>query len=85
VVHVLLVVSLFLPFVFCGVPVFPCVPVSWPFWGLGFCVVFVLPILLIVALGLAFDGLLGLMVAMVVVVQVLGLPAQVFRGVLSQR
>ena len=38
----LLAVSLFLPFVFCGVPVFPCVLVSWPFEGLGFCVVVVL-------------------------------------------
>ena len=32
----LLVVSLFLPFVFCGVLVFPCVLVSWSFGGLGF-------------------------------------------------
>jgi hypothetical protein len=31
-------------------------------------------------LGLAFDGLLGLMVAVVVVVQVVGLPVQVVRG-----
>ena len=38
----LLAVSLFLPFVFCGVLVFPCVPVSWSFGGLGFCVVIVL-------------------------------------------
>ena len=38
----LLVVSLFLPFVFCGVLVFPCVPVSWSFGWLGFCVVIVL-------------------------------------------
>ena len=38
----LLAVSLFLPFVFCGVPVFPCVLVSWSFGGLGFCVVIVL-------------------------------------------
>ena len=38
----LFVVSLFLPFVFCGGPVFPCVTVSWSFGGLGFCVVIVL-------------------------------------------
>ena len=38
----LLVVSLFLPFVFCGVLVCPCVPDSWSFGGLGFLVVFVL-------------------------------------------
>ena len=76
----LLVVSLFLPFVFCGVPVFPCVPVSWSFGGLGFCVVIVLLVLLRVALGLASDGLLGLMASVVVVVQVLGLPVQVVRG-----
>ncbi len=37
-------------------------------------------VLLRVALGLAFDGLLGLMVAVVVIVQVLGLPVQVVRG-----
>ncbi len=41
----LLVVSLFLPFVFCGMLVFPCVPVSWSFGGLGFWVVFALLIL----------------------------------------
>ena len=76
----LLAVSLFLPFVFCGVPVFPCVPVSWSFGGLGFCVVIVLLVLLGVALGLASDGLLGLVVSVVVVVQVLGLPVQVVRG-----
>ena len=38
----LLVVSLFLPFVFCGVLVCPGVPVSWSFGGLGFWVVIVL-------------------------------------------
>ena len=38
----LLVVSLFLPFVFCGVMVFPCVPVSWSFGELSLCVVIVL-------------------------------------------
>ncbi len=75
----LLVVSLFLPFVFCGVPVFPFVPVTWSFGGLGFCMVIVLLVLLRVALGSAFGGLLGLMVS-VVVVQVLGLPVQVVRG-----
>ncbi len=78
-VHGLLVVSLFLPFVFCGVPVFPCVPVSWSCGGLGFCMVIVLLVLLGVALGLAFDELLGLMVSVVVVVQVLGSPVQVVR------
>ena len=31
----LLVVSLFLPFVFCGGPVFLCVAVSWSFGGVG--------------------------------------------------
>ncbi len=76
----LLVVSLFLPFVFCGVLVFPCVPVSWSCGGLVFWVVFVLLVLLRVALGLAFDGLLELVVSVVVVVQVLGLPVQVVRG-----
>jgi hypothetical protein len=80
VVHWLLVVSLFLPFVSCGVPVFPCLPVSWSFGGLGFCMVIVLLVLLRVALGLAFDELLGLMVSVVVVVQVLGSPVQVVRG-----
>ena len=79
-VHGLLVVSLFLRFVFCGVPVFPCVPVSWSFGGLGFCVVIVLLVFLRVALGLAFDELLGLMVSVVVVVQLLGSPVQVVRG-----
>ena len=42
VVHGLLVVSLFLPFVFCGVLVFPCVLFSWLFGELGFWVVIVL-------------------------------------------
>ena len=76
----LLVVSEFLPFVLCGGLVFPCVPVSWSFGGLGFWVVIVLLVLLRVALGLAFGGLLELVVSMVVVVQVLGLPVQVVRG-----
>ena len=75
----LLVVSLFLLFVFYGMLSFPCVPVSWSFGGLGFWVVFVFLVLLGVALGSAFGGLLGLMVS-VVVVQVLGLPVQVVRG-----
>ena len=71
---------MFLPFVFCGVLVFPCVPFSWSFGGLGFWVVFALLVLLRVVLGLAFDGLRGLMVSAVVVVQFLGSPVQVVRG-----
>jgi len=77
----LVVVSLSLLFVFCGVLVFPCVSVSLSFGGLGFWVVFVLLVLLRVALGLAFDGLLDeLMVSVVVVVHVLGSPVQGVRG-----
>ena len=75
-----MVVSLSLPVVFCGGPMFPCVRYSCSLGGSGFCVSFVVLVLLRVALGLAFDGPLGLMVAVVVVVQVLGLPVQVVRG-----
>ncbi len=62
----LLVVSLFLPlfFVVCW-----CSPVCLfhgHLGGLGIWVVFVLLVLLRVALGLAFDGLLGLVVSVVV-------------------
>jgi hypothetical protein len=70
----------FLHFVFCGSPVFPCVSVTRSFGGLCFCVVFVLLVLFGVALGLAFDGSLGLMVSVVVAVQVLGSHVQVVRG-----
>ncbi len=79
-VHGLLVGSLFLPFVFCGGPVFPCVSVSWSFGGLGFCVVFVLLVLLRDDLGLAFGGPRGLMISVVVAAQVLGSHVQAVRG-----
>ena len=71
---------MFLPFTCCGGPVFPCVPVSWSFGGLGFCVVFVLLVLFRDVLGFAFGGSLGLMISVVVAVQVLGSHVQAVRG-----
>ena len=80
--RLLVAVSLFLPFVFCIGPVFPCVSVSWSFGGLGFYVVYVLLVLLRVALGLVFDGSFGLMIS---VVRSLGCVFKSFMGVILHR
>ena len=75
-----MVVSLSLPVVFCGGPMFPCVRYSCSLGGSGFCVAFVVLVLLRVALGLISGETLGVVISAEVAAQILESCLQIAHG-----
>ena len=75
-----MVVSLSLPVVFCGGPMFPCVRYSCSLGGSGFCVAFVVLVLLRVALDLVSGGALGLVISVAAAGKVLESCLQIALG-----